>query len=52
MENTEMMDKLMRLASDAGHIGRENYGEDIGRLGTAVADLADLVLALAQKVTG
>jgi hypothetical protein len=52
MEITEMRDKLMRLASDAGHIGRENFGEDVGRLGSAVADLAELVLALAQEVGG
>jgi len=52
METTEMRDRLLRVASDAGQIGRENFGEDVGRLATAVEELAQMILELAEEVSG
>jgi hypothetical protein len=52
MDITGIREALHGVASEAKALSQANYSEDVGRLGTMMADLADVVIALAEEIYG
>jgi hypothetical protein len=52
MDITGIREALHGIASEAKALGQANFGEDVGRLGTMIADLADVMIVLADETFG
>jgi hypothetical protein len=52
MDITGIREALHGIASEAKALGQANFGEDVGRLGTMIADLADIMIVFADETFG
>jgi hypothetical protein len=52
MDIIGIREALHGIASEAKALAQADYGEDVGSLATMIADLADVMIALAEETYG